>query len=197
MNKRSVGKKIAIVATSVLAGLLMISVMVSAVFFSLALVSGWLPFMCYAASLPEPDVPLVTYGEFPFTAIYELDGVEYTIEDTVICEYVGSRYDETDGDKHREWEKRFETGPEFILCSTEEERYGHECFVALNIGCSAAQLMGDGEIDESQHAFLFIRVGDNGYWNRSSEEIYESYGVRLISFEMHAQPVENSFIPAE
>lgn len=160
---------------------------------------GWLPIMCYAENAPEPDVPLITYGEFPFTAVYEVDGKEYTIEDIAICEYAGSRWNEGDGKKHRIWEMRFESGPYIALCPIDPSEFvgADEAYVALNVGYSAGQLMGDSESNKHKDAFLYLQLGHNGYGSRSSEEIYESYGAKLISFELHAQPIENTFVPAE
>lgn len=175
------------------------SAAVIAVLLSVTLFIEWLPIMCYAENAPEPDVPLVTYGEFPFTAVCEVDGKEYTIEDIAICEYAGSRWNEGDGKKHRIWEIRFESGPYIALCTIDPAEFigTDEAYVALNIGCTAGQLMGDSESNTYKDAFLYLQLGHNGYARRSSEEIYESYGARLIGFEMHASPIENTFVPAE
>ncbi|MFA8307240.1 YdgA family protein, partial [Paenibacillus alvei] len=36
---------------------------------------------------PDPPRPEITYGEFPFKLVYEINGERKVIQDTVICEY--------------------------------------------------------------------------------------------------------------
>ena len=159
--------------------------------------------MCYAENAPEPDVPLITYGEFPFTAVYEVDGKEYTIEDIAICEYAGSRWNEGDGKKHRIWEMRFESGPYIALCPIDPSEFvgADEAYVALNVGYSAGQLMGDTEdnpqiSDAYPQVLEYFESGTTSLSFPNEDEVFDTYGIRIISFEI-APPIENTFVPAE
>ena len=55
---------------------------------------------------PAPPKPEITYGEFDFKLVYEIDGEMRTIEDTVICEFDGFNIDEGRG-KTRRWKENF------------------------------------------------------------------------------------------
>lgn len=56
---------------------------------------------------PAPPKPEITYGEFDFQFVYEIDGNVKTIEDTIICEFDGFNIDEGRG-KTRRWKESFE-----------------------------------------------------------------------------------------
>ena len=53
-------------------------------------------------STPNPPEPEVTYGEFPFEIVYEIDGEIFTINDVYVCEYRGIALSEASG-KCRSW----------------------------------------------------------------------------------------------
>ena len=54
--------------------------------------------------LEPPDKPEVTYGEFPFTLIYEIDGETIIIEDTLVIRYKGVGSNKGIG-KYNEWDR--------------------------------------------------------------------------------------------
>lgn len=94
----NVAKKITIVITALL----------------LVCVTGFLiissPWIIIAVGLwlsPAPPKPEITYGEFDFKLVYEIDGEIQTIEDTIICELDGFNIDEGRG-KTRRWKEEFE-----------------------------------------------------------------------------------------
>ena len=58
--------------------------------------------------VPRPEI---TYGEFPFTLTYELDGEIKTIEDTIICEFDGFEAIGESG-KYRKWKTYLKSGNE-------------------------------------------------------------------------------------
>ncbi len=53
---------------------------------------------------------MIRYGEFPFKLVYELNGNEVTIEDTVICEFGGMRFGSNGW--WRKWEGHLASGKE-------------------------------------------------------------------------------------
>lgn len=64
--------------------------------------------------LPDPPKPEITYGEFPFRLVYELNGERKVIEDTLICEYDGIGMNEGQG-KYRKWKEHLASGKEKLL----------------------------------------------------------------------------------
>ena len=172
------------------------SATIAAILLSISLFIGWLPIMCYAANSPEPDVPLITYGEFPFTVVYEVNGEEHIIKDTVICEYAGSRWNEGDGKKHRIWDRRFESGEYCVLYTVSEH-----AFIVLGLGRTTQYLMGDTEdnpqiSDAYPQVLEYFESGTTSLSSPNEDEVFDTYGIRIISFET-APPIENTFVPAE
>lgn len=70
---------------------------------------------------PAPPKPEITYGEFDFKLVYEIDGEIPTIEDTIICEFDGFNIDEANG-KTRRWKEKFknEQGNELYAFRVEQ-----------------------------------------------------------------------------
>ena len=137
--------------------------------------------------------PKVTYGEFPFKLVYKLNGEEYTVEDTVICEYIKTEYDWNKG-KRRIWKRYLASNPkeEDILITK-----GFNRAVYFFIG-DAEYYMGDsdlyyGEFPFVPHVYIskYISVF-SATGSLSQEEILKHYGIEIVSWEF-SDPIENSF----
>ena len=50
----------------------------------------------------RPSKPVVKNAEFPFELVYEYNGQQYTVKESIICEYEGIEFT-LDGGNHREW----------------------------------------------------------------------------------------------
>jgi hypothetical protein len=77
------------------------------------LVFPWLLIFIGIQSKPNPPRPEITNGEFPFRLMYEVNGYQKVIEDTLIYEFDGYGADEGRG-KYRKWKKRLASGNERI-----------------------------------------------------------------------------------
>jgi hypothetical protein len=51
---------------------------------------------------PNPPLPEIRYGEFPFRLEYEINGERFIMEDTVVCEFDGIGVDGGRG-KYLKW----------------------------------------------------------------------------------------------
>ena len=65
---------------------------------------------------PSPPTPKNTYGEFPFHLVYEIDGEQFTVDDVLVCEFVGRGADEASG-KYLKWDMR-------LLSGNQVDRFG-------------------------------------------------------------------------
>ena len=61
-----------------------------------------LPWLLFEVLAPNPPAPEVTYGEFPFSLVYEIDGERVEIKDTLVIEHKGVDYNEGMG-KYNKW----------------------------------------------------------------------------------------------
>lgn len=79
------------------------------------LVSPWLLLGIGLLLSPAPPAPLNTYGEFPFHLVYEVEGKQFTIDDVLVCEYIGRDSNEARG-KYLKWDIRLLSGNELDKC---------------------------------------------------------------------------------
>jgi len=61
---------------------------------------------------PTPPKPKNTYGEFPFHLVYEVDGEQFTIDDVIVCEFIGRGANEGSG-KFLKWDMRLLSGNDY------------------------------------------------------------------------------------
>ena len=87
----------------------------------LIIASPWIMLAVGLWLSPAPPKPEITYGEFDFKLVYEIDGEIQTIEDTIICEFDGFNIDEANG-KTRRWKEEFknEQGNELYAFRVEQ-----------------------------------------------------------------------------
>ncbi|MBP0725781.1 hypothetical protein J5Y03_11415 [Bacillus sp. RG28] len=92
----------------------------------------------------NPPEPKNKYGEFPFHLVYEINGIQHTIDDTIICKYAGIGIDEGSG-KHIKWEERLANGNKLTsFLFTEENQYGIELLDAVIEGNSTSIILDIG-----------------------------------------------------
>lgn len=138
---------------------------------------------------PDPLVPDITYGEFPFRLEYEIDGERVIVEDTVICEYDGVGMNEGVG-KYRKWKQYLASNhdEEDVLLKVEGDKE-----IWYSVG-GADYYMGDAEryehlTEDEYHQFPNAyysepnSVGGTDSGGVDADELLEKYGVILISWK--------------
>ncbi len=146
--------------------------------------------------MPNPQKPQITYGEFPFRLVYEIDNKTIVVEDTLICEYDGYAADTASG-KYRTWKSHLRSGNAHITLFKNENL---EIFYTPDVNQHAAGVyMGDTEIYSSINGafpnawqtYIFNERQSSAYII-SADDMWEKYKLRLISWEI-APPIENNF----
>ncbi|WRS28606.1 hypothetical protein U6B65_05615 [Oscillospiraceae bacterium MB08-C2-2] len=141
--------------------------------------------------MPDPPSPKITYGEFPFHLVYEIDGMQVIVEDSLICEYNGIGMDEGRG-KFRQWKKYLASGNErisLLRVNDYKEIYydpGPDWYY-----------MGDVDETNYDHAFPNASyIEEDGQITRrgeiSEKELVEQYNIKLLGWEP-SPPIENIF----
>jgi len=139
---------------------------------------------------PNPSCPEITYGEFPFRLIYEINEKKIEVEDTLICEYDGIGMNEGQG-KYRKWKEYLKSNnkEKAVLLLNDGARKLY-CFIG-----SAEYYMNDEKYPE--HRPLTPRVYMVKLDNKDTaifiqQELLEIYKINLISWEF-TEPITNSF----
>jgi len=156
---------------------------------------GLLPCGCaYFAGVvqPNPPLPEITYGEFPFRIEYEIMGKRFVVEDTVICEFDG--ISTTAAGKYRLWKSRLASGTEgsgLLLHVIDETR---------KITCNAGQpnfYMGDTGMSPEEYwhynfGACLVEGSGHSITVLFPEQWYDEYNFSFISWEF-TDPIENTF----
>ena len=148
---------------------------------------------------PNPPLPAIKYGEFPFKLEYELNGEIKTVEDVIICEFSGFFVSGgADGEKHRQWKSYLASGNTRIILTVVD---GVEIFFSpiMNNEATAAVYMGDNEkhseINQTFPNAWFTSDFENERVNPYiifAEDMWNKYNLKLLKWEQSA-PIENYF----
>ena len=156
------------------------------------------PFVIIYLVAPNPPKPAITYAEFPFELVYEIDDETKIVNDIYVCEFDGFGMNEAVG-KYREWKGYVKsTGEEDILLIEDDN-----ILIFCSIG-SAKYYMGDPEYFADGIARPEYRKTPSIYYveypnelggktiGRLENEHLEKYKVKLISWKL-SDPIENTF----
>lgn len=149
--------------------------------------------------MSEPEKTEITYGEFPFTITYEVNGEMKKVEDAVVCEYDGIKNLGTAG-KYRTWKSKLKSGNERVtLLRSEEEN--KICEITISPGLPE-YYMGDFIQDKTEYeknmlddrylGYIEWKDGEQTGISISKEEVYERFKLKVIEMDF-SEPIENVF----
>ncbi len=152
----------------------------------------------------NPSAPEVTYGEFPFRLVYEINREAKVIEDTILCEFDGFKNLGSAGN-YRKWKIFMKsTGKDMItLCDLRKNEdfteWGNQVLELCFDPGNAEYYMGDvgSRVSEGSMGkwidYLYLTPkGKEGYSAFGLDEAWEKYRIRIISWEV-APPIQNTF----
>ena len=161
---------------------------------------------------PNPPKPEITYQEFPFNLVYEIDGEIFEINDAYVCEFDGFRYSAGSGDKSRVWKVSLKSGNErTTLLKTEEFEIFYSKinayiymdepdYIVKSLGItlenSHPRLRFANDFEKRRMSVMDDQA--KGIWHieypksLTDEEAWEEYKLRIISWEC-PPPIENKF----
>ena len=142
---------------------------------------------------PHPPRPEITYGEFPFRVEYEINGELIVVEDTIICEFDGFNVSWGGDGKTRKWKASFASGRKTLFKQSADLLVDDANHIYFSMG-NALYYMGDGTGGNPYCQAYKARKISSGYSTRtiSPDELYNTYNIRVISYEF-SPPIVNSF----
>ena len=146
----------------------------------------------------DPPQPVVSYAEFPFELVYEINGERIEIKDTLVIEYKGTDWNEGIG-KYIEWDayckSQIGTDRDYRSYMFSELRMfdGYSAFykddveILFALG-SCEYYMGIGEVAPADFYYRSydLEAGDFLLFSSSytgpinDEELYKSCGIKII-----------------
>ena len=144
--------------------------------------------------IPNPPKPEITYGEFPFEIVYEIDGEIFTIQDVYVCEYDGVSLDSDGSGKHRNWNGYIKSTGESKPVLLKDENITLACYIR-----SPGYYMNDPyETDDVLVSpYIFYIISPNDYGGTSTgvmdiDSFLDKYKLKLVSWKL-STPIKNSF----
>lgn len=165
-------------------------------------------------TVAEPKKPQITQENFPFTLVYELNGKEIVIEDTMICKYMGSEWYGEGNTKSRIWGMELESGGDSIVLWEGENSQGEKQKIIGGVEPKyyMDDVSDDGEYekpdkddilypgmteDEYRYSYVILQTIDSGGGIDEEavekEELLSKYGIKILSWKCR-QPIQNNFI---
>jgi len=160
----------------------------------------WAAMFAGISLMPNPPRPSITHGEFPFHLVYEINGKQVTVDDTVVCDYDGIGMNEGIG-KYRKWKEHLANGNNNAASTTvggSVVYYGvlllkiNDTTVYYDVG-TPDYYMGDihSDVDYSPGV---VREDGSFYSGGSvdDKELWDKYKIKIINWT-HAPPIKNTF----
>lgn len=147
--------------------------------------------------------PEITYAEFPIKLIYEINGQQKVVEDTLVCEYDGISHGIFSNANQTATGYGYRRNWKSYLLSNKEEIRDESYIPVLEVSVvdtlcffvgNPSFYMGDSNSEESYAKFrvMDIEMSGKGFRGWLGSNIEEKYGVKLIKFE-HPNPIKNKF----
>ena len=155
----------------------------------------WLVFYIGSCFMfPNPPLPTIRYGEFPFRLEYEINGERFIVEDTVICEFDGTELLFGAGYRALKWKSHLASGSEGsgvtlqIIDDTKK--------IVFTAG-SPKYYMGYSGMTPNDYWHYALKVflierSDTREITLFPEQWYDEYNFKIISFEP-SDPIQNTF----
>ncbi len=158
----------------------------------------------------EQKPPQIVTGEFPFVVEYEMNGENFVIEDTVVCEFSGFDLSALTFNKPRSWRSKLKSGEkEKLLILREENKPSaikggrHNEWAELRVFYGSEEhYMGDPTAKSLTHRYprfiyyeTYTENGENrlGWGTELTEEDLKKYfGITVKRFEF-SEPIKNEF----
>ena len=141
----------------------------------------------FSVLTPPPPPPQIEYAEFPIKLVYEIDGTEYEITETLMCQYDGWESTGEGLTKERIWKFVNGDGSKYFTIYDDGE---------TEIYCkylSAGAYMGDpNPLDYNPELGIYATTEQISHRTMSTEELFEEFGITKIRF-YPPDPIENNF----
>lgn len=127
----------------------------------------------------RPSKPKVKYAEFPFELVYEYNNEQYTINESIICDYEGIAFS-LEGGNYRDWECYLSDNTQYGQYYLDEAKYPT---LHIQIPLEGDYWMGDPNFNEEfATPYLFFvdeRTGTTYY----EQDLSNVVGAKIISWK--------------
>ena len=144
-------------------------------------------------------IPKIRYGEFPFYLIYEIDGEQIRIDDTIVSYFSGIGANSARG-IHIRWNLRLASGSKPNILSRRDQDYygfflftgslqGNSTTIFFDVGHPPYWLGYEHYTDYSPGSVFLSRRGYSGII--TEDELWDVYKIRIIEAKL-AEPMSGN-----
>jgi hypothetical protein len=135
----------------------------------------------------RPSKPTVTHGEFPFELVYEYNGEQFTINETIVCEYEGISF-AIDGGNSRDWTCYVTNNDNYGQYDLDPENYP---VLYIQIPLEADYYMGDPNADADASVPYIYYPDDKTGTMYYEQDLSDVVGAKIISWKP-SQPLKDN-----
>jgi hypothetical protein len=141
----------------------------------------------YSMFIDVPAKPKVKHGEFPFELVYEYKGEQYTIKDTIVCDYEGYSWS-LDGGNSRDWNCEFSKDDKYGQYYIDKENLPD---LYIEVPEAPDYYMGDKKFDK-EYAHPLIMYGDESTGtNYQEKDKIDVVDIKIIEWKP-SKPLKNN-----
>ena len=144
-----------------------------------------LPFLCfvgvisYSLFIDVPSKPKVKHGKFPFELVYEYKGEQYTLKDTIVCDYDGYSWSLEGGNK-RDWTCELSKDDEYGQYYIDKE---NEPALYIEVPEAPDYYMGDKEFsNEDAHPLIIYIDESTGTYYQEKDKV-DVVDIKIIDWK--------------
>lgn len=164
--------------------LIVMFLLASFIFLGLNFLTGGILF---EAIFNRPSKPKQKTAEFPFTLVYEYNGEQFTVEESIVCEFEGISFS-LEGGNSRDWNCYVTNNEEYGQYYLDREKYPT---LYIQIPLNADYLMGAPNSNPAYiNPYIFFTEDSTGTTYYEEAEI-KSVGAKIISWKV-AKPLVNN-----
>lgn len=179
-NKKKKVFKIILIILGVLLGVFILISVLPFVMFAVGML--WNMFFKY------PAKPIEEHGEFPFEIVYEYNGEEKTIKDTIICDFNGYSYAMETGN-YRDWKYSFKENKEYGVYKIDKE---NEKELSIDVPSACDYYMGskdESKEDAKPHIYYVDKSTGTNYYETDA---IDTINIKIIKWSP-SDPLQNNF----
>ena len=157
-NKNTPVKKVIKFVTTLIVGFIVICALPILYFIGVLL---------YSKFIDVPAKPKLKHGEFPFELVYEYKGEQYTIKDTIVCDYEGYSWS-LDGGNSRNWTCDLSKDDEYGYYYIDKENVPE---LYISVPEAPDYYMGDKEFskDDAHPLIMYIDESTGTYYQEKDK----------------------------
>ena len=139
------------------------------------------------ALFDRPGKPKIKHGEFPFELVYEYNGQQFTVNETIICDYEGISFF-LEGGNSREWNCYITNNDDYGRYYLDETKHPT---LYIQMPLYAEYYMGALDVGV-EYATPYIFFTDNSTGTTYYEQdLMDVVGAKIISWEL-SSPLEGN-----